>query len=292
MSAATTIGFSRAQSADRKYVAARRREELREFGSQLSDDHELRTCGCVIRKGRVGSASEVLEVTKSCRCKWLCPTCGHVASRRAAAQLKRRLLGWTAQGHAVAFLTLTQGHDSSDRLVALWDRLEHGWAALVRGSGWTADKRAHGVRGYVRITEVVHSAATGWHVHFHVILLLDRELDQPRLNGLRASVVRRFARGIAHRGGRTVLNAQDLCPMTPGTEGPLSTYCFKGTTIYRDLDGSRTPMAILDDLESTGEGLALWDELTTAVSADRRMQVITSTGLDLLCTPSADTTLD
>ena len=119
-------------------------------------------------------------------------------------------------------------------------------------------------------------------MHFHVILLLDRELDQPRLNGLRASVVRRFARGIARRGGHTALHGQHLCPMTPGTEGPLSTYCFKGTTIYRDLDGSRTPMAILDDLESTGEGLHLWDEITAAVSADRRMQVITSTRIDSL----------
>jgi len=113
-------------------------------------------------------------------------------------------------------------------------------------------------------------------VHFHVILLLDRELDQPRLYGLRASVATRFARGVAGRGGHTVLDAQDLCPMTPGTEGPLATYCFKGTTIYRDLHGARTPMAILDDLEATGEGRALWDELTTAVSADRRMQLITS----------------
>jgi len=137
----------------------------------MSDDAELRTCGCVIRKGRIGSATEVLDVTKSCRYKWLCPPCGHVASRREAAKLKRRLLGWTAQGHDVAFLTLTQRHGSSDRLVALWDRLEHGWAALVRGSGWTANKGAYGIRGYVRITEVVHSAAKVWHVHFHVILL-------------------------------------------------------------------------------------------------------------------------
>ena len=89
-----------------------------------------------------------------------------------------------------------------------------------------------------------------------------------------------------------VLDAQDLCPMTPGTQGPLSTYCFKGTTIYRDLDGSRTPMAILDDLESTGEGLALWDELSAAVSADRRMQVITSRRIDSLCTHGVDATLD
>src|SRR4029077_18583586 len=132
--------------------------------------------------------------------------------------------------------------NSSDRLVALWDRLEHGWATLVKGSGWTADKQAHGVRGYVRITEVVHSAATGWHVHSHVILLLDSELEQPRLDGLRAAVATRFARGVAGRGGHTVPDAQDLRPMTPGTEGPLATYCFKGTTNYRDLDGSRTPM--------------------------------------------------
>jgi hypothetical protein len=214
-----------------------------------------------------------------------------VASRKEAAKLKRRLLGWTAQGHAVAFLTLTQRHGAGDRLATLWDCLEDGWAALVRGSGWTADKRAHGVRGYVRITEVVHSA-TGWHVHFHVILLLDRELDQPHLNRLRASVTRRFARGVARSGGHASVDGQDLRPMRSGTEEPLATYCFKGTTIYRPPDSSRAPMAILDDLEATGEGLGLWDELTAAVSVARRTQVITSTGIDSLCRPGATTTLD
>lgn len=74
--------------------------------------------------------------------------------------------------------------------------------------------------------------------------------------------------------------------MTPGTEERLANYLFKGTTIDRSKDGSRTPMAILDDLESTGEGLARWDELTAAVSADKRMQVITSRGIDSLCTAS------
>ena len=181
--------------------------------------------------------------------------------------------------------------DSSDRLAALWDRLEDGWAALVTGSGWTADKQAYGVRGYVRITEVVHSA-TGWHVHFQVILLLDRELDQSGLNTLRASVTTRFARGLARSGGHATVLGQNLRPMAPGSEGPLAFYRFKGTTIYRDVDGSRAPMAILDDLESTGEGLALWDEFTAAVSADRRMQVITSRRIDSLCTHGVDTTLD
>ena len=31
------------------------------------------------------------------------------------------------------------------------------------------------------ITEVVHNPATGWNVHYHVVLLLDRALDQPHL---------------------------------------------------------------------------------------------------------------
>jgi hypothetical protein len=51
-------------------------------------------------------------------------------------------------------------------------------------------------------------------------------------------------------------------------------------------------MAILDDLEATGEGLALWEEWTAAVSAARRLQLISSTGIDSLCTPGAATTLD
>ena len=48
-------------------------------------------------------------------------------------------------------------------------------------------------------------------------------------------------------------------------------------------DGSRTPMDILADLESTGEGFAPLGGITTAVSADRRMQVSTSTRIDSLC---------
>ena len=152
--------------------------------------------------------------------------------------------------------------------------MEDGWEALIRGSGWTTDKQAHGVSGYVRITEVVHSPATGWHVHFHVILLLDRELAQLAMDGLRASLATRFARGVARRGGHASVDGQDLQPMTAGTEGALANYHFNGTTMRWSRDGSRTPIAILSELESTGEGLDLWDELTTTVSAKRRTKCV------------------
>ena len=265
-------------------LAARRRKELREFGSWLSDHPELKGCGRTVRKGRVGSATEILELTTTCRNKWLCPTCGYTASRKEAAKLKHRLRGWTGQGGAVALLTLTQSHCRDDGLAELWSRLEAGWAALVRGSGWAADKRAYGMRGYVRITEVVHNPVTGWNVHYHVVLLLDRALDQPHLEGLRASLSARFARGVACEGGHAEVSGQDLRPMTPGTEAAVANYYCKGITTRWFADGSRTPMAVLDDLQSSGEGLGLWDEFTNAVTVTKRMQVVTSRSIDSLCT--------
>jgi hypothetical protein len=275
-------------SADRAYNAgidsAQRRQELREFLSLLSDHREQKGCGRKIRRGPVGSADEIRDVITSCRRKWLCPTCGCTASRKEARKLALRLRAWTGTGGAVALLTLTQSHCLSDRLAALWSQAEAGWAALQRGSGWTADKEASGICGYIRITEVVHNPTTGWNVHFHVILLLEGELDQLAMDGLKASLATRFARGVARRGGRAAVGGQDLQPMTPGTQERLANYLFKRTTIDRSKDGSRTSMDILDDLESTAEGLALWNELTTAVSADRRVQVTTSRGIDSLCT--------
>ena len=293
---ATTFGRSQGMSADPAYGAcintAQRRQELREFLSALSDHREQKGCGRKIRRGPVGSADEIRDVITSCRRKWLCPTCGYTASRKEARKLKRRLRAWTAAGGAVAWLTLTQSHCLSDRLGELWSRAEKGWAALQRRSGWTADKEANGICGYIRITEVVHSLTTGWNVHFHVLLLLERELDHSLMSALRASVAKRFARGVARCGGHASVNGQDLGPIAAGTEERLANYLSKGTTMRRSPDGSRTPIAILSDLESTGEGLDLWDELTTAVSAKRRPQVRTSTDIDSVCLSGPATTLD
>ena len=78
--------------------------------------------------------------------------------------------------------------------------------------------------------------------------------------------------------------------MTPGTEGALANYFFNGTTMRPSDDGSRTPMAILSDLESTGEGFDLWDELTTTVTAKKRHQMRTSNHIDSVC-PSGPATI-
>lgn len=217
-----------------------------------------------------------------CGYKWLCPTCGNVAAWVQAKRVRRRLRSWKAKGGTVALLTLTQSHCGVNDLAVLWDRMEAGWRALVRGSGWVADKKTYGLRGYFRNTEVVLSPQTGWHVHFHVILLLDVELPQFELIGLRDSIGTRFANGVAGRGGYAAVHLQDLRQATPGTEERLADYCLKGTTMQISSHGSRTPMAILDHLESTGEGRPSWDEFATVVSARRRKQFVASARIDEL----------
>jgi Replication protein len=266
--------------------------KLRQFGASISDDPALKGCGRRITIGVRGSAEEVLERTVRCRRNWLCATCGYAAACHESRKLGQRLLGWTAQGHAVALLTLTQCHCAGDGLAALWDRLEDAWAALARGSAWRADRKFYGARGYVRITEVVQHPLTGWNVHLHVLLLLDEELSGSDLAGLTASIAGRFVRGIRCNGGHAELSGQDLKPIRPGTEKRIATYCLKGNKRYWSKDGSRTPMAILSDLRVTGQGLPLWQEFTAAVTDTRRMQVVPSKAIDSLCRPEDTLLLD
>ncbi|WP_350355901.1 protein rep [Mycobacterium lentiflavum] len=264
-------------------AAKRRRYKLRLFGARLSMRRGLKTFGRRFGKGAAGSSSEILDTRCNCNCKWLCPTCGYAVSRTQMRKVQRVLRSWTADGGAVAFLTLTQSHCPSDDLATLWDRIEAGWKALTRGAVWTMDKQIYGIRGYFRCTEIVYSPTTGWNVHFHVILLLNVELDAVQLNRLQLCVGRRFAAGVVRKGGSASVHAQDLRPMTPGTEERLAAYCLNGTTMHTSPNGSRSPMAILSHLESTGQGLALWEEFTRAVSQKKRVQFVASAGIEELC---------
>ena len=173
---------------------------------------------------------------------------------------------------------LTQTHSTEDQCDDLWDRLGHGWGALVRGSGWRADQETFGLRGYIRITEVVHRPESGWNVHFHAPLLLDEALDAHHLYELKGRLTARFIRGIRAAGGQASCSGQDLVPLQPGSERQLAHYYTKGTKVWRSKN-SRTPMAILADLKATGEGIGLWKEFSAAVSGRRRRRYSPSHGI-------------
>ncbi|ORJ52598.1 hypothetical protein B5M45_30900 [Mycobacterium simiae] len=135
----------------------------------------------------------------------------------------------------------------------------------------------------MRIVEVVHHPVHGWNVHVHALLLLDEALGEAGLKELKDSLAGRFVRRISNRGGGADVNGQDLKPLKSGTEERLSAYCLKGAKAVWSENGSRSPMAILADLSTTGQDPALWEEFATTVTEKRRMQLSTSKRLDSIC---------
>lgn len=251
---------------------------MRDFGKSLTDDRCLTGCGRKIKRGEVGDAGEILEVTVYCDRAWLCPVCGYLAARDQSRGLATTLITWTSGGGSVAFLTLTQSHSAEDELCDLWDQLGYAWLALVRGSGWRTDQETFGVQAYARVTEVVHHSESGWNVHLHVPLLLMEAPNDQQLHELRDRLTARFIRGIRATGGRASCGGQDLSRMQSGSERQLADYCAKGTKVWHS-DNSRSPMAILADLKETGEGLALWKEFSAAVTATKRKRYSPSHGI-------------
>lgn len=254
---------------------------LREFEKSLTDDRRLGGCGRKVQLGGVGKADELLEMTFYCHRAWLCPVCGDRAARADRRRLAKTLTDWTRRGGAVAFLTLTQSHSVEDELGLLWDRLEDGWDAMVRGSGWRADRTSFGLRGYVRCTEIVHHPDNGWNVHFHANLLLNEKPDHQGLSQLKDRLTTRFMTGIRAAGGQASVDGQDLRLMSPNSEHQLAGYCVKGTTLGRT-EGPRNPMEILAHLKETGEGIGLWKEFTAAVTEKKRRRYNPSHGVDKL----------
>lgn len=263
-----------------------RNQALSAFAAHLSGDPNQQSCGQPISKGPRGSSREVLTAIRRCKRKWHCLTCACIAARKEADDLGDKIRRWSSLGGDIAFLTLTQGHQLGDPLDQLWLRLQSGWNAIVLGKQWDRSRTAFGLRGYVRITEIVHSPHRGWNVHYHVVLFGENQVwADMRLELMRKAIAERFRKGVRDEGGTAEPIGQSLVSYEEGSHQQLAEYCFKGLKIWRsNTTGARSPMAILDDLEAAGEGGDLWREF--AKVAVGRHQKSESRGLAHI-TPSS-----
>jgi Replication protein len=254
---------------------SKRYYELRSFAARLTDHPGLKTCGADTYHpaGPPGSSREVLNqrVEKRCRRKWLCPVCSFAASWTAACSVERRIELWLSRGGQTALLTLTQLHSRGDSLGLLWTRLDTAWAMATEGSPWMRIRRDFGIAGYVRITEVMHSSDLGWNPHFHVVLFLNHSLHLEQLAQLESRVAQRFQRGIRGAGGEADTSSQRVTSHEYGTSSWQAHYPCKGLRIHRKGDSGRSPMAILDDLEASGEGCDLWTEFAQTATKHRHL---------------------
>lgn len=226
---------------------------------------------------------------QTCGSVWVCPMCSaRILATRATeveSALVRHLAGWVrpnglraARGSA-RFVTLTVPHDAGDDLAALWDTISDGFARVLGGRGWMADRERYAVKGTIRATEVTHGA-NGWHPHLHVLVLSHAVLTEDEWQALVRSMGARWRSAVVAAGWRRPLGtigvhnsavslraAKDLARYVCKVEDEAKVTRSLGNEMTRhDLKVGRRkgrgPFSILADAIATGDvdDLELWQE--------------------------------
>jgi hypothetical protein len=212
------------------------------------------------------------------------------------------------EGHSLGFMTLTMRHDRSQSLDELWGAARRGWTRAITGRGWI--QAADAVDGWVRVWEVTHGR-NGWHVHVHLVLVLDGSTTPRRFQEVASGMFDRWSRGLVAAGLRAPLRRGQEWHLVAGdtASADLGGYLAKmadsveaaalGLELTHSQPGrssyahrTRPTWALLDDLAETGEAsaLRLWNEWES-VSRGKR-QVGWSVGLRERFAPEVDDLTD
>ncbi|MBB0995353.1 protein rep [Dietzia sp. SLG510A3-3B2-2] len=262
----------------------------------------------------------------SCGSVWSCPRCASVIARKRTDELETVLAKHRRDGGHGVLLTLTLAHGPDHRLSDVWDACNDAWKKLTNNRTWKDLRHYGGLDDFVRITEAVHRYESGWHVHFHVLLLFE-SVDHAFFGLVMSRHVFRAWRSAVHnlkRGFYASDFGQDVRPATVEEHDEIRSYLFKGLRTWSIADemarlsskrgkgSSRTPFQILasiaysmntfrdlnlDSLDPSEEGalvrdfeqdLNLWQEWEQASQC--RRQITWSKGLkaDAGLTPSTD----
>jgi hypothetical protein len=160
-------------------------------------------------RGRPGQCGEQFERSVGggqqrvvCGNAWVCPACALKARKEDAERISSVIGAWQAQGGSVVMVTLTAGsHAGSDGLDALLGRLDGAWKRVVGSRRpWGAFERTHRVGGLVRVLEV-ERGRSGWHPHFHVLLLVEGRPAGDAVAALVGDFRSRWCAALAAEGG-------------------------------------------------------------------------------------------
>lgn len=253
----------------------------------ITDYDRLRGCHRYIAGG-AGAASlrwhEPGRASWSSLCTsssvWASPLSAAAIGRTRAEEVTTALKTWFEQGkqHTVEFLTLTLAHSREQELTEVWDTLSYAWRGVVAGASWRGgaryegDKKRFGVQHWIKSVEVTHGAH-GWHVHMHVLLLLDQELTQDQRAVLESNIYGRWSAAAQRKGFKAPSRAHGVKlekAKRDKNAADLGTYLAKGSiasvaeTLSREMTAgqssktargaeSRTPFQILDDIRKSGD---------------------------------------
>ena len=251
-------------SVDEKRLTAalKKRAELQERGYVLAGrKRSVHRCGCDPRRRDQAVALGVGEHggvqvagMQHCGSRW-CPRCWGLVTKERASDVQH-VTNWAAdQGYTVALVTLTASHLTEEvraaaaaagkseaeavrmqELKPLLTAMQGAWRGMISGkqgkalrSGWI---------GYARAVELTadnlvyagHRTETGYHVHWHTVLILDGSTD---LDDLGERLFDRWQSMCARRGLRASKEGFDL--QKAANPAAAAAYVTKGEVTKKSL---------------------------------------------------------
>lgn len=138
---------------------------------------------------------------------WGSPVASARIGRLRAEEVARALGNWvdSDRKNDVAFLTLTLRHNRDQSLRAVWDCIAKCWNSLTRSASWRGGKKyagdvqKFGIEHWIKSAEVTYGE-NGWHVHLHVLLLLNKSLTSKDREKLESRIYKRWSAAAVSRG--------------------------------------------------------------------------------------------
>ncbi len=133
---------------------------------------------CMHRCGQGGVVVNIAQSTgiasfsgvATCGSVWMCPVCSAKISNSRRNELNT-LLGWARNmGYQALLLTLTARHGLDDSLADLLSGMKAAKKRFHQSAAWRACKSE--LIGHITATETTYGSS-GWHVHFHMIVIVD-----------------------------------------------------------------------------------------------------------------------
>jgi len=163
------------------------RHSSRLCGDRMVPDHGTRKNGTKYKTGapghvridRYGADRADYVWIRRCGSVWFCLGCATKIYGKRREELQQAFTYFQDKKKTYSFVTLTHPHTNKETLANTMERLGKAVRALRTGKAWTLFKEKYGLEHIIRATEVTYSDTAGFHPHFHMLFVYDREAMTP-----------------------------------------------------------------------------------------------------------------
>lgn len=131
-----------------------------------------------------------------CGSVWKCPVCAYKVTEKRRKDLKKGMKNILENGAYSMMLTLTVPHYVSNSCEEVTTKISEALRKFFNRKGWKGSKKKKngfaqkfGIIGRIRALEVTYTPR-GWHPHFHILLLSDKELPYDKYESTTRAILK------------------------------------------------------------------------------------------------------